>query len=374
MERISFSTVTLLLLFLLSSIQSHRGIEGGESFNSSSIISLQIKAIRILRTGEQYSQSTSESISESSLSPTSFNSFDSTTNMSFTSNQEESSTHTPINQNTTSLPSIYSVNSTTDMSFTSNQEESSTHTPIPTKLVMNESSDLPSNDKNVTLSNPNEIQRNNKELSTISPTIPISNKITDTLPEYTNHSTTQSPPTISNYRLVLFTTGEHYSPSILQKAKVVKNWYSILQQNNLIHTVVFTKSPAFIQLFNGTSTVITTYSVNKYGFPIVTNMFDVIRKSFNADYYGYLNFDIIIENNILSALNYLSSLVSHNVLSPKHELVGRVSPVDTSIVSESLSPSQFSSIYNQKRIRNPSSSVRFFSFSFFSFLIIFIKR
>ena len=380
----------MLLLFVVSSIIGHREIEKEQGFDSFSILSLRTNFKNATSRNEQDSISTSSNSLENQLLLSSPISSNSTVGSSLSSHLEETSTHIPTNQtlvstSTANHPSVLSEynNSTHTIPNHSNDTLLSTvskSTSSPSPIV---STFLP-----VSTLNSTGIQKDgNGELSTIStfnetihthpnttnhstyqqthPNTTNHSTYQQTQPNTTNHSTyqqTQPPQPSRHYKLVLFTTGEHYSPHILQKAKIIKNWYSILQQDQSIHTVVFTKSPAFIELFNGTSTVITSYLVNKFNFPIVTNMFDVIRHSFDADYYGYVNFDILIENNIIPALNYLSYLVSQHYLSPKHELVGRVAPIDINIIPENLSSSQFGRMYNSWNIRNPSSSVSFHFF------------
>lgn len=54
---------------------------------------------------------------------------------------------------------------------------------------------------------------------------------------------------------------------------------------------------------------------NKYGLPIITSLFSRAGETLKADYYGYINSDILIEPSIFSVLDFCKEQVSKGILS-----------------------------------------------------------
>ena len=49
--------------------------------------------------------------------------------------------------------------------------------------------------------------------------------------------------------------------------------------------------------------------MNPFGLPTITSMFHEAKRLFDAQYYGYVNSDILLEPAIFDVLRYCSSLV-----------------------------------------------------------------
>lgn len=59
------------------------------------------------------------------------------------------------------------------------------------------------------------------------------------------------------------------------------------------------------------------YEVNVYGMPLASSMFDRAKKLARADYYGFINSDIILSPNIFGILKQCMNLVENGKISPK---------------------------------------------------------
>ena len=62
---------------------------------------------------------------------------------------------------------------------------------------------------------------------------------------------------------------------------------------------------------------------NKYCLPIITSLFSRAGETLKADYYGYINSDILIEPSIFSVLDYCKDQVDKGALSEQVGMVTR---------------------------------------------------
>ena len=63
--------------------------------------------------------------------------------------------------------------------------------------------------------------------------------------------------------------------------------------------------------------IILTGRVNRYGLPIVPSMFKIASEIVNADYYGYLNADIIFDPTLFDVLHFCKAEANAGRISRK---------------------------------------------------------
>ena len=56
--------------------------------------------------------------------------------------------------------------------------------------------------------------------------------------------------------------------------------------------------------------------VNPYGLPIITSMFSIAQRLLNAKYYGYINFDILVDPMIFDILSFCENSVKSGQIKP----------------------------------------------------------
>lgn len=147
---------------------------------------------------------------------------------------------------------------------------------------------------------------------------------------------------------------------------------SLYQQNCNFIGVVFTKSNTILkEATKYNLTVFHTVERNEFDIPVVRSMLEVMRKNIHADYYGYMNSDILLNPRVFQLLRNSSDLFidSHS------ELVGRVLEVPFPFSLSDFSTIKrveqvFSSNYTNTRIRNPLSADVFIFPKNFPFEII----
>lgn len=129
----------------------------------------------------------------------------------------------------------------------------------------------------------------------------------------------------SRYDLVLFTTDDGFTERIQNKSRLFSSLMSVYVKNYNFQPVIFTKTPELVALFHlAGACVIQDFEVNMYNLPIINNMFNIVQRRFEADYYGYVNADILLQNNIFEVLGHLKEQTKLGLIRPQHELAGRV--------------------------------------------------
>lgn len=132
-----------------------------------------------------------------------------------------------------------------------------------------------------------------------------------------------------HYELVLLTTDDGWTERIQNKSRLYSSLIDVYCRHYNFRPIIFTTTPELVAVYNRTcATVIQKFAVNRFNIPIITNMFSIAKKMFSADYYGYVNADILIQNNIFFVLNYLKEQSKRGVICKQHELAGRVYEVD----------------------------------------------
>ena len=135
------------------------------------------------------------------------------------------------------------------------------------------------------------------------------------------------------YDLVLFTTEDGSSMKKLRKMRLFRDM-SVLYHNHFnFRAILFTTTPQLEQLFSGTSVLVVndfkyapiasaSSRTNRFGMPIITSLFARAQQSLQADYYGYLNSDILLEPSVFEVLAFCRNQSLRGDLSPRVELVG----------------------------------------------------
>lgn len=127
------------------------------------------------------------------------------------------------------------------------------------------------------------------------------------------------------YDLVLFTTEDSWNGRIENKTHRWRDMVELYHKHYSFQAVYFTRNPMIIDMFSNTSVkIVTEFELTPFNLPVITNMFMIVSKMYDALYYGYLNADILLEYTVFDALKFLQKSVERGELYPRHELAGRV--------------------------------------------------
>ena len=127
------------------------------------------------------------------------------------------------------------------------------------------------------------------------------------------------------YDLVLFTTEDSWNGRIENKIHRWRDMVELYHKHYSFQAVYFTRNPMIINMFSNTSVkIVTEFELTRFNLPVITNMFMIVSKMYDALYYGYLIADILLEYTVFDALKFLQKSVERGELYPRHELAGRV--------------------------------------------------
>ena len=127
------------------------------------------------------------------------------------------------------------------------------------------------------------------------------------------------------YDLVLFTTEDAWSDRIWNKTRRWRDMVELYHKHYSFQAVYFTRNPMIIDMFSNTSVkIVSEFELTRFNLPVITNMFMIVSKMYDALYYGYVNADILLEYTVFDALKFLQMSVKKGDLYPQHELAGRV--------------------------------------------------
>lgn len=139
----------------------------------------------------------------------------------------------------------------------------------------------------------------------------------------------------SQVNLVLFTTAEtkkvHFECDLHLQKTIEYNvanhirMLSLFQREYSFRGVVFTSSPCIIRFCKHMNvTVIDHYLTNPYNMPLVRDLFQQAFHAFRADFYGYVNSDVIIDISIFSLLKDVQRRMDRKEFPRVVEVAGRV--------------------------------------------------
>lgn len=150
------------------------------------------------------------------------------------------------------------------------------------------------------------------------------------------------------YDIVFLSTEDVITPLTQKKLVLFSQMMDYYTRNYYCHFILFSNSSSVIDLFSNSShTVISSYSRNPYGLPIVSSLLIRALNQFKARYYGYLNADILLHPDLFAVLSYLHNQSRLGLLSEEHELVGRVYNARMSLLPDRFSnQTQMLSVYS----------------------------
>lgn len=95
-----------------------------------------------------------------------------------------------------------------------------------------------------------------------------------------------------------------------------------------VHCIFYTINDTIATMFNRTGyTISGDYQCNPYGIPYFNSLLQG-AKHFNANYYAYINSDILIDPEMFSVLSFMQKEMKKGSVPIAHEIAGRVSQFD----------------------------------------------
>ena len=138
---------------------------------------------------------------------------------------------------------------------------------------------------------------------------------------------------------------------------------SLYQNQYPFRGVVFTTSNTvidFCKILNITHII--EYETNEYGLPIVRSMLQRMREIIDADYYGYMNSDILLNSKVFDALHVVSTAVKNGEITDRIELISQVKNVFPILIPTDNTLNGFDSYFQSMdptaKMRNALSAVK----------------
>ena len=96
------------------------------------------------------------------------------------------------------------------------------------------------------------------------------------------------------------------------------NMFELFQRTYSFRAVVYTNSPIVVRLCSSLGIYSEgNYGVNLYNMPLVSSMFNRTRQFVDADYYGYINSDIVVSPNLFDVLERCKDLAAKKKIKEK---------------------------------------------------------
>lgn len=94
--------------------------------------------------------------------------------------------------------------------------------------------------------------------------------------------------------------------------------FELFQRTYSFRAVVFTNSPIIVRFCASLGIYSEgNYGVNPFNMPLASYMFNRTRQFVDADYYGYINSDIIVSPNLFDVLRRCQSLAAKGTIEEK---------------------------------------------------------
>ena len=137
---------------------------------------------------------------------------------------------------------------------------------------------------------------------------------------------------------------------------------SIYQKKFSFRGFVFSSSPQMERLCNLLNIkVVKNISRNEYGIPFVRNMLETMKKTVHADYYGYMNSDILLNPNVFNTIQIINENIRQGILPSSVELISQVKAISYILTLQNNTYEEFSnyfhSIRNKGTLRDIYSAV-----------------
>ena len=138
---------------------------------------------------------------------------------------------------------------------------------------------------------------------------------------------------------------------------------SLYQHQYLFRGVVFTTSKTVIEFCDIMNiTHINKYETNEYGLPVVRSMLQKMKEFIDADYYGYMNSDILLNSKVFDVLKIVTTAVNNGEITDQIELISQVKNVFPILIPKNNSINEFDSYFQSMersaKIRNALSAVK----------------
>ena len=94
--------------------------------------------------------------------------------------------------------------------------------------------------------------------------------------------------------------------------------FELFQRTYSFRAVVFTNSPGIVRFCASLGIYSEgNYGVNPFDMPLASYLFNRTRQFVDADYYGYINSDIIVSPNLFEILQLCKELAAEGTINEK---------------------------------------------------------
>lgn len=130
------------------------------------------------------------------------------------------------------------------------------------------------------------------------------------------------------YRVVFITTEDWLTTDIEKRLLVFRSLMDVYIREYNVHCIFYTRNDTIATMFNRTGyTISGNYQCNPYGIPFFYSLLQD-AKHFNANYYAYINSDILIDPEVFSVLSFMQEEMKKGSVPIAHEIAGRVTQFD----------------------------------------------
>ena len=127
---------------------------------------------------------------------------------------------------------------------------------------------------------------------------------------------------------------------------------SLYQKKFSFRGLVFSSSPQmerFCNLLN--IKVVKNISRNEYGVPFVRGMLETMKKLVHADYYGYMNSDILLNPEVFNTIPIINDNIRQGNLPSSVELISQVKAISYILTPQNNTYEEFSKYFHSIRYR-----------------------
>lgn len=93
--------------------------------------------------------------------------------------------------------------------------------------------------------------------------------------------------------------------------------YAFFQEHYNFTGIMFSTSPSIIEMCQKMNVlVVNHYQSNKYGMPLIRDLFLQSYHLVNSDYYGYINSDVVLSTSVFQFLSSIDIRVQNGTIPP----------------------------------------------------------
>lgn len=166
------------------------------------------------------------------------------------------------------------------------------------------------------------------------------------------------------YSVVFITTEDWLNSDIARRLLVFRSLMDVYIGEFNVHCIFYTRNDTIATMFNRTGyTISGSYQCNPYGVPYINSLLQG-AKHFNANYYAYINSDILIDPEMFSVLSFMQREMMKGSVPIAHEIAGRVTQFDRNnmpfLFSNLREVTEYYNAYNMRFgvLRNTYSAVK----------------